>query len=128
MHVTDIASVPRTSSPCSGGPIVSKLLTPDITTGLTVVHAELPPGGAMPEHGHGGAGVTLIPLFGTVQVTSAGTTRTLAPGSVAHIPAGDRVALANPGEQSASFMITLSPSAAAGHTGAENTAVENTAA
>ena len=109
MHVTDIASVPRNSSPRPGGPTVRRLLTPDVATGLTVVHAELPPGGAMPEHGHGDSSVTLIPLVGTVEVTSAGTTRTLAPGSVAHIPAGDRVALANPGPATAAFMITLSP-------------------
>lgn len=111
MHVADIASVPRNSSPRPGGPTVSRLLTPDVATGLTVVHAELPPGGAMPEHGHGESSATLIPLTGTVEVISAGTTRTLKPGSVAHIPAGERVALANPGKQNASLVITLSPSA-----------------
>jgi len=122
MHVTDIASVPRKSSPRPGGPTVSRLLTPDVATGLTVVHAELPPGGAMPEHGHGGSSVTLIPLVGTVEVTSAGTTRALTPGSVAHIPAGDRVALANPGGETAAFMITLSPTTGGEHAAAEHPA------
>ncbi|HEU5332762.1 MAG TPA: cupin domain-containing protein [Actinocrinis sp.] len=112
MHVIDIASVSRSNSPRPGGPIVSRLLTPDAATGLTVVHAELPPGAALPEHGHGGSSVTLIPLAGAVEVTSAGATRTLVPGCVAHIPAGDHVALANLGERTATFMITLSPSAA----------------
>lgn len=109
MHVADIASVPRNNPPRPGGPTVSRLLTPDAASGLTVVHAELPPAGALPEHGHGESSATLIPLTGTVEVTSAGTTRTLEPGGVAHIPAGERVALVNPGEEAASLMITLSP-------------------
>ena len=86
MHVTDMASVPRDSSPY--------------------------PGGAMPEHGHGDSSVTLVPFVGTVEVTSGGATRTLAPGSMAHIPAGDRVAVANPGQATTAFMVTLSPSTA----------------
>ena len=112
MHVTDLDSVPRNPSPRPGGPTVATLLTPDVATGLTVVHLELPPGGAMPEHGHGDSSATVIPLRGTVEVTSAGGTRTVAPGSVAHIPGGDRVALANPGTWSAELMITLAPAAA----------------
>jgi quercetin dioxygenase-like cupin family protein len=109
MHVTDIAAVPRNTPPRADGPVVGRLLTPEVASGLTVVHVELPPGAAMPEHGHGASSVTLIPVSGSVEVTSAGATRTLTPGTVAHIPAGDRVALANPGEDSATLMITLAP-------------------
>ncbi|MER6984163.1 cupin domain-containing protein, partial [Streptomyces carpinensis] len=77
-----------------------------------VVHVELPAGAAMPEHDHGASQIVLIPVAGSVELRHDGRVRTLTAGAAAaHIAVGERVGLANPGEEPASLVVVASPPA-----------------
>ncbi|MDX3847095.1 cupin domain-containing protein [Streptomyces europaeiscabiei] len=70
---------------------------------------EIPPGSGMPEHDHGASQIVLIPVAGSVQVRRGQDVHTLAPGSAAHLDAGERVSLANLGTEPASLVVVASP-------------------
>lgn len=110
MHVADIATSPRRRAPVPGGPTAALLTTAETSDRVAVLHIELPAGAAMPEHDHGASQIVLIPLSGSVELRHNGETRTLTAGeAAAHVALGDRVALANPGDQPVSLIVVASP-------------------
>ncbi|WP_086725889.1 cupin domain-containing protein [Streptomyces carpinensis] len=112
MHVADIAASPRRRAPMPGGPTAALLTTAETSEQVAVVHVELPAGAAMPEHDHGASQIVLIPVAGSVELRHDGRVRTLTAGAAAaHIAVGERVGLANPGEEPASLVVVASPPA-----------------
>lgn len=116
MHVAEIATSPRRRAPMPNGPTVALLTTTAETSDqVAVLHVELPAGATMPEHDHGASQIALIPLAGSVELHHKGQAWTLTAGAAAaHISTGERVSLANPGDQSASLMVVASPPEFAG--------------
>lgn len=110
MHVAEISTSPRRRAPVPNGPTAAVLAAAETSDQVAVVHLELPPGGAMPEHDHGPSGIVLIPMAGVVELHHNGQVRTLQAGTVAaHIAVGERVSLSNPGDAPASLMVVASP-------------------
>lgn len=114
MHIGEIGTGIRRRAPLLNGPIVEALTDAATSDQVAVVHMEIPPGAGMPEHDHGTSQIVLIPLSGSVDLCHDGKTRTLAPGSAAHIATGERVGLANPGSDPVSLMVVASPPQFAG--------------
>lgn len=109
MLITEIETVPRRRAPIAGGPTAVTLTAPDTSTHVAVVHLEIPAGGGMPEHDHGPSEIVLIPLSGSIKLSSGGKPRALSTGMTAHIATGERVRLANPGSEPACLMVVVSP-------------------
>jgi quercetin dioxygenase-like cupin family protein len=115
MHIAEIATSPRRRAPVPGGPTAALLTTAETSDQVAVLHVELPAGATMPEHDHGASQIVLIPLAGSVELHHNGQSRTLTAGTAAaHIAIGERVSLANPGDQPASLMVVASPPEFAG--------------
>ncbi len=109
MLIVQISTAPRHRAPIPDGPTAATLILPGNSGQVAAVHVEIPAGGGMPEHDHGASEIVLVPLSGTAELKYDGQTRTLAAGAIAHIGRGERVSLANPGPEPASFMVVASP-------------------
>ncbi|MDQ2813810.1 MAG: cupin domain-containing protein [Actinomycetota bacterium] len=109
MLVTGISTTPRRRAPILGGPAVATLPPASRSGQVAAVHVEIPAAGGMPGHDHGASEIILIPLSGTTEGRHDGQTRTLSAGLAAHIAAGERVSLANPGPGPAAVMVVASP-------------------
>ncbi|WP_016905279.1 cupin domain-containing protein [Streptomyces xiaopingdaonensis] len=110
MHVAEISTTRRHRAPVPDGPTAAVLAAAETSDRVAVVHMELPPGGAMPEHDHGLSEIVLIPVAGAVELRHNGQVRTLEAGTVAtHVAVGERVSLSNPGDAPASLMVVASP-------------------
>ncbi|MFI1533693.1 cupin domain-containing protein [Streptomyces anandii] len=114
MHTARVGAGTRRRAPVPNGPTAEVLVPAGASEQVAVLHVELPPGAALPEHDHGASQIALIPVTGTVELGHEGKSRTLTAGSVAHIATGERVALANPGTEPASLMVVASPPEFAG--------------
>jgi quercetin dioxygenase-like cupin family protein len=115
MLIADSGNTPRRQAPLPGGPSVAPLVPTGTSERVAVLHMELPVGGSLPEHGHGPSEIVLVPLSGTITVGHEGGTSRLAPGGTAHIATGERVSLANAGDEPARLMIIASPPDFAAH-------------
>ncbi len=109
MIITEVAAATRRRAPMPGGPVAAALTPAGVSGQVAAVHVEIPAGGGMPEHDHGASEILLIPLSGSAELRHAGQARTLVPGMAAHIAAGERVSLANPGSGPACLMVVASP-------------------
>ena len=76
---------------------------------IAMVQVWIPPGGGLPEHDHGQSEIVLIHLSGSIELRQGDQLHRLAPGAVAHLAAGERVSLTNPGSEPAVMMIVASP-------------------
>ncbi len=110
MHIAAAGTGTRRRAPIPAGPIV-EMLTPDAAAGgqPAVVHMEFPAGAGLPEHDHGASHIVLVSLTGTVELRQGERVGTLAQGAAAHIPAGERISLRNPGDQPATVMMVATP-------------------
>ncbi|MFF9409155.1 cupin domain-containing protein [Streptomyces anandii] len=114
MHTARAGAGTRRRAPVPHGPTAEVLVPAGASGQVAVLHVELPPGAALPEHDHGASQIALIPVTGTVELGHEGKSLTLTAGSVAHIATGERVTLANPGTEPASLMVVASPPEFAG--------------
>jgi len=94
-----------------GGPTAEVLIGLKDHWPMGVAHVVLPPGGGMPEHDHSSSAALLIPIEGRVTLVDAEGEGSfdLEAGSVATIPVGHRVSIANPGETDAKLMVVFDP-------------------
>lgn len=75
-----------------------------------LVRVTVPPGGGMPPHQHAGSDVILTPTSGRVVITREGGHEiTVATGDAALIGRDETVALTNPGEEEAHFIVAAGP-------------------
>jgi quercetin dioxygenase-like cupin family protein len=109
MLIADISTAPRLRAPIPGGPTAAPLIQAGGPDRVAAVHLEIPAGGEMPEHDHGASEILLIPLSGTAELRYQGQVRALTAGMAAHIATGERVGLANRGNEPASLMVVASP-------------------
>ncbi len=109
MYLTRIGTSPRRRAPIPEGPTMEVLLAAETSDNIAMVQVWIPPGGGLPEHDHGPSEIVLIHVAGSIQLQQGDQQHRLAPGSIAHIPAGERVSLTNPGTDAAVMMIVASP-------------------
>lgn len=115
MHVAHTDTTPRHRAPFPGGPVAAPLVPPGVSDRVAVIRLEIPPGAGLPEHDHGTSQVVLLPVSGAVELTHDGDTHELRAGSTALIDIGERVRLANPGDEPASVLVVASPPDFAAH-------------
>lgn len=97
-------------SPRQGGPVVTVLFGGDPGgPDVGVVRVDVPPGGGMPEHTHGGSDVVLVPVEGTVVISQGSESITVETGSAALVRKDEAVSLANPGEETAQVIVAAGP-------------------
>lgn len=97
-------------TPGPGAPVAEVLLG-DADSPVAVLAVTVPAGGRMPSHDHGQSSVVLIPLSGVVEVSTErgdGPVE-LAPGTAGAVEVGERVELANTGNDEARLMVIVSP-------------------
>jgi quercetin dioxygenase-like cupin family protein len=85
------------------------LVAAETSDNIAVVQVWIPPGGGLPEHDHGSSEIVLIHLSGSIELQHDGQLHRLVPGAVAHLAAGERVSLTNPGTEPAGMMLIASP-------------------
>lgn len=97
--------------PLPGGPVASVVIGADAGRNAGLIEVTVPPGGAMPEHGHGASEVALIMRSGRARLVAVadGTVTELSPDVVVTIPVGERVRLENPGDADARLLVVLTP-------------------
>lgn len=76
-----------------------------------VVKVNVPPGGGMPEHVHGGSDVVLMPVVGTVVIAkgSGEESVTVEVGDAALVRRDEAVSLRNPGTEAAEVVVAAGP-------------------
>ena len=109
MYITRIGATPRRRAPIAGGPTMEVLVAAETSDNIAMVQVWIPPGGGLPEHDHGQSEIVLIHLSGSIELRQGDQLHRLAPGAVAHLAAGERVSLTNPGSEPAVMMIVASP-------------------
>ncbi|TDW84339.1 quercetin dioxygenase-like cupin family protein [Kribbella pratensis] len=109
MYLTRIGTTPRRRAPVTGGPTMEVLVAAETSDNIAMVQVWIPPGGGLPEHDHGSSEVVLVHISGSIHLQQGGREHRLAPGAVAHIAAGERVSLTNPGTETAVMTIVASP-------------------
>jgi mannose-6-phosphate isomerase-like protein (cupin superfamily) len=96
----------------SAGPITHRILEDGSHTGhrIGLVEVTLPPRtGGPPEHIHHQHDETFFVVSGSPTFTSGGHTITAQPGTLVTAPPGTRHSFANPGEQPAVILATITP-------------------
>jgi quercetin dioxygenase-like cupin family protein len=78
-------------------------------THLAAVRIEVPAGGRMGEHAHGDSETVLTVVSGQAVLRSGTRTCQLRPGVLAHIGAGERVEVENPGARVVTLLAIFSP-------------------
>lgn len=78
-------------------------------THLAAVRIDVPAGRRMGEHGHGDSETLLTVISGQAVLRSRGQTIELRPGVLAHIGAGERVEVENPGDRVVTLLAIFSP-------------------
>lgn len=97
-------------SPRPGGPVVTVLFGGDPEgPDVGVVRVEVPPGGGMAEHTHGGSDVVLVPVVGMVVISKGAESITVRTGDAALVRKEEAVSLANPGEEVAQVLVAAGP-------------------
>lgn len=110
MYIAEIAAADGRGGTEAAGPGAQSLLPAATSERVAVIHVQLPPGLGMPEHDHGPSEIVLIPVSGSVEVHHDGQFSTLTAGAAAaHIGVGERVGLANPGQETAHLLVVASP-------------------
>jgi quercetin dioxygenase-like cupin family protein len=76
---------------------------------MAAVSIEVPAGRRMGEHAHGDSEAVLTVVSGEVVLRAGDRTVRLRPGVLAHIAAGERVEVENPGDRVVSLLAIFSP-------------------
>lgn len=77
---------------------------------LAVLRVTIPADASLPPHDHGESEAVLLPLAGELQVSTAGgPVERLQTGTLAVVPAHERVSVRNAGEQPASMLVCMAP-------------------
>lgn len=96
--------------PVDGAPTITILFGGDPGgPAVGVVQVEVPPGGRMPEHRHGGSDVVLVPVAGTVTISKGTESITVNTGDAALVSKDEAVSLANGGAEPARIVVAAGP-------------------
>jgi hypothetical protein len=108
MYITRIGTTPRRRPPIPGGPTIEVPVAVETSTSSPSSRCGPRLAGGLPEHDHRPSEVVLAHLSGSIKLQQGEQLHRLAPGGVAHIAAGKRVSLTNPGTEPAVMMIVAS--------------------
>lgn len=96
--------------PGEGTPTVTVLFGGELDgPDVGVVRVEVPPGGAMPQHTHGGSDVVLVPVAGKVVISKGEESITVGTGDAALVRKDEAVSLANHGTETAQIVVAAGP-------------------
>lgn len=111
MRVVRIGEGEAHAAPIENGPTAEVLLGEGGGGGLGAARVVVPPNGGMPEHEHGESEALVVCWRGRVLIRGeGGEEETLAPGAMALIGVGERVALRNPsGSEEAELLAFFAP-------------------
>ncbi|MFD7101354.1 cupin domain-containing protein [Streptomyces celluloflavus] len=77
---------------------------------LAAVRIQVPAGGTIPAHAHGASELLLTGLAGVVTASCGCGSKTVAPGTLAMLPAGKELTLTNTGHEDATLLAVFSQS------------------
>lgn len=76
---------------------------------IGVLKIVVPPGATMPSHQHHGSDVVLIPLTGSIRLSSAGESVEVRVGDTVLVDRDESVSLSNPGDAVAELIVAAGP-------------------
>lgn len=74
-----------------------------------IIRLEVPAGAGAPAHTHGGSDIVLLPVEGSVRITSGDESVTIGVGDALLIEKHEEVSLVNPGDRSAHVIVAAGP-------------------
>lgn len=95
--------------PAPDAPTVEILFGAEDGAELGVIRVEVPPGSGMPEHGHGGSDVIVMPTTGSIIMSQGDTSTVVEPGDAMLVPKDETVALRNPNDVSVQVLVAAAP-------------------
>lgn len=99
----------RRKPPAPDAPTVEILFGADEGANLGVIRVEVPAGAGMPEHGHGGSDVIVMPTTGSIVMSQGDNEVAVNPGDAVLVPKDETVALRNPGNEVVHVLVAASP-------------------
>lgn len=110
MRVIDTGTGTVRQAPFPNGPTVRVLVDEDAGAGqLAAAQVTIPPGGTMPEHGHGQSTALVVPLDGELLIRSGDHEEKVTSGVAVLLDQGERVSLANETAQPVVLLAVFGP-------------------
>lgn len=110
MGVVTAGTGPLHQAPLPAGPTAEVLIDQDSGGGqLAAAQVVIPPGGGMPEHDHGDSAALIVPLAGELVISSGSQQEKVMPGIMVLLERGERVHLANQGDEPVILLAVFAP-------------------
>ncbi len=110
MRVVAIGTGPIRQAPFPNGPVAEVLIDEQAGGGqLSAAHVTIPPGGGMPEHGHGESTALVVPFAVELLIVSEEQQENVIPGVVVLLDHGERVSLTNQTSEPVTLLAVFVP-------------------